>query len=153
MTRHFIFLAILLPVGITTQCQSTRQQQSADIAQIEFNTLTRGFNKNIRFTPDSIVAAVSGREGDSSDKRAIEKNQWQSLISTLKTLPLTDIPGLKSPSMKRAYDGARHSTISVKLKNGETFIHSFDDEQPAPELQNLMEAIIKLEKLKAKSKR
>jgi hypothetical protein len=48
--------------------------------------------------------------------------------------------------MKRAHDGALHSTLTFVTKEGHSFTHSFDDENPNAKLSELMKAISEIEK-------
>jgi hypothetical protein len=43
--------------------------------------------------------------------------------------------------MDRARDAAVQSTIVISFKGGESVSHSFDDENPHPDLKPLLEAI------------
>ena len=55
---------------------------------------------------------------------------WKQLLQNMEHLNLHGIPKLKSPSMKRAYDGARHSEIIITTFDNQRYIHMFDDENP-----------------------
>jgi hypothetical protein len=54
------------------------------------------------------------------------------------------MPDLPSPTSKRAFDGARHSTITIETTLGKSYTHSFDDKNPHPGLMELMEAIVQI---------
>jgi hypothetical protein len=60
----------------------------------------------------------------------------------MKDLSLKDIDGLQSPTTNRAHDGATHSSIVITFDDGSSISHSFDDENPHPDLQPLLDAIL-----------
>ena len=69
----------------------------------------------------------------------------KSLLKDIKTITLSEIPSLASPSMKRAYDGARHSKLSIYSED-KSYEHLFDDESPHALLAPLLQCIITLSK-------
>jgi hypothetical protein len=62
------------------------------------------------------------------------------MINALSEINIAEVPNLQSPTSRRAFDGARHSTITIYTK-GSSFTHSFDDEFPNHVLVPLMAAI------------
>ncbi|HEY9008136.1 hypothetical protein [Ohtaekwangia sp.] len=113
--------------------------------RINYTTLTRGYQKQITLSHDSVVLHVEGREENKDVKRSLTPDEWNLLIKSLKNVKLEDIPNLPSPSMKRAYDGARHSTITLTTPDHKTFSHAFDNEDAHAKLLPLMQAILKIE--------
>ncbi|MBI1767388.1 MAG: hypothetical protein HY015_04475 [Bacteroidetes bacterium] len=109
-------------------------QKTADIVRIEFSSLTRGYQELVVITADSLKATTP------TQHKAIKNKDWTGVIKSLYGVHLNDIEGLKSPTMKRAYDGARHSTITIITKSGK-YSHSFDDEDPHEKLKPLMKVI------------
>jgi hypothetical protein len=133
---------------ITSQCQS-----ASTIQKIEFTTLSRGYQKQIFISPDSVITVIDGRvESNKVVKRKLGSEEWESLIVPLKNISLHEVAGLKSPSNRRAFDGARHSTITIESSDGNSWNHSFDDESPHEKLKPLMDAIKKIEGEKAESR-
>lgn len=121
-------------------------QKTSQVVRIEFTSLTRGgIIKQIIVTKDSVIKSKSEGRGTELQtiKRAISKKDWQRLLKSFKDVTLSQVPELESPTMKRAYDGAKHSTISITT-NDATVTHSFDDEEPHKKLQQLMLQINKL---------
>lgn len=114
--------------------------------KIEFTSMTRGFSKQIVATKDSLIATTSGRGAASQDRKVKMRSQdWDKVIAAMDGVMLSEIPDLKSPTEKRIFDGARHSTITITT-TATTVSHSFDDEQPNEKLQKLLKELIKLEK-------
>lgn len=138
------FFLIILPCclsWLTAACQST-----SSVQKIEFSSASRGYQKQIFISSDSVVTIINGREESNKvTKRRLTSDEWQSLIKTLEDVSLNEIPQLPSPTSRRAFDGARHSTISIQTSDGNAWQHSFDDETPHLKLQSLMKAIKKIE--------
>lgn len=120
-------------------------QDSNTVNMIEFSTLSRsGHYEHIIITQDSIFINITERRlnnVDTSYSRKLKSNEWQAIIQSLENISLPEIPDMKSPTMKRAYDGARHSEIIISEKNSNSFNHLFDDENPHEKLNPLMNKI------------
>lgn len=123
-------------------CITVRPQTPHDIVRVEFVSLTRGYYEKVVFTKDS-VGMTQNRDTITSF-RIIKEEEWKELIGTLDQVALSEIPRLKSPTMKRAYDGALHSSITITTSDGQTWRHGFDDENPNEKLQPLMGVILKI---------
>jgi len=133
------FLVPLLVLAI-----QVRGQTAKDVKQIEFSTSTRGSYKQVIFTPKEMMISEENRtssKGEERKNKKLKSAEWKNLCSTLKEVSIAGIPDLKSPTMKRSFDGARTSTITVSTKDGKTWSHSFDNEDPNEQLQKLMGAI------------
>lgn len=94
---------------------------------------------------DSVHGAMENhRMPESSQNYAssIGQDEWAKLMLALKDVSLKDIDGLQSPTMNRAHDGALHSSIVITFEDGSSISHSFDDENPHPDLQPLLNAIL-----------
>ncbi|MBT1703350.1 hypothetical protein [Chryseosolibacter indicus] len=141
MKKLFNYCLLLLFIWTTVRCQSTDS-----ITRIEYTTLTRGFQKQVRITPDSVVSITEGR-GDVNGRieHRITDSEWKTLRQKLEGVELDEIPALLSPTSKRAYDGARHSTLIITDDKGKTWQHSFDDEVPNDKLKPLLEALLSLD--------
>ena len=133
----------LLAVVLLAGCASVAQN-SEHIMRIEFSTLTRGYQELVTFTSDSVkFSRTQAGKPKIAEAHVIKKNDWQELLKVVQKITLSEIPELKSPTMKRSFDGARHSTITIITDSNQTYIHSFDDENPHEKLQALMKVIIK----------
>lgn len=132
---------------LTTNCQNKPAVKNHDdliITKIEFSTGTRGYQKNVFISADSVIEVTEGRESKQPVKKKIEQNEWTGLIGIASELSLSEIEKLPSPTSRRAFDGAKHSSIVITTKDGKSYTHAFDDEQPHKKLQPLMKAISKL---------
>jgi hypothetical protein len=132
---------IILFSFLVTCCASTRSQSTSTISKIEFASLTRGYQKHAIISVDSLILVTEGREQDKTLKRKLSKAEWNTLIGSLKKVKLSEIPTLKSPSMKRAFDGAMHSSLTVVTKDQKNLTHGFDDEDANEKLLPLMVAV------------
>jgi|GEM_PF-1134060 len=136
----YVFLLIL--ISTAAGCQAVEP-----VAKIEFTTLTRGFQKQVFISADSVIAIVDGRQEDNRvQKRKLDGQEWVELMDALKEIKLQDIPSYESPSSRRAFDGARHSSIKIVTREGKEYQHGFDDEFPHEKLKALMEKIMNIEK-------
>ena len=136
----YILLAGCLLALLEVRCQAPNS-----VKKVEYTTLTRGYQKHIIISPDSLTITVEGREENKSYKRALSKDEWRTLTDCLKKVKLSEVPALKSPTMKRTYDGARHSTLTLITSDTTPLTHSFDNEDANEKLLPLMKAIQKIE--------
>jgi hypothetical protein len=137
-------ITALLIVGTVWLAQ---EKDPAKIVKVEFTSLTRGYQESITFTTDSIRGSKPV-PGDRSKvtviNKAMKKQDWKHLVEQATSIPRAEFESLKSPTEKRAFDGAKHSTIVITLQNGDTYLHLFDDETPNEKLVPLMKCISKL---------
>ena len=123
----------------------SRAQGLEDISRIAFIKQTRGFLDEVVVSRDSVHGATENHRMPESARNyasAIGSDDWAELMIALKDVPLEDIDGLQSPTMNRAHDGALHARIEITLKDGSTITHSFDDENPHPDLKPLLDALL-----------
>jgi hypothetical protein len=147
-SKAILYCVILSFLSWGGTCQQKRSAQLPNekpvITKIEFTTLTRGHQKQVYFSPDSLIKITDGRQNDHQVvKRSLAEGQWQDLVNSLKHISLEEIPGLPSPTSRRAFDGAMHSSIVIWAKDEKSYIHAFDDEHPHEKLQPLMDLIKK----------
>jgi hypothetical protein len=117
--------------------------QSKVITKVGFTSATRGFKKEVFISNDSVTVILDGRAGNGVVKRKLASSEWDDLVKSLDDVDLSQIPQLKSPTSRRAFDGARHSTLTITNGTG-AVTHSFDDEDPHPKLKPLMDCIVKI---------
>lgn len=133
-------LILSLVVSGATCAQSLEQ-----ITSITFTKQTRGLVDEVVISRDSVKGFLENHrvpEKSHQYSTEIDSSQWAELIMALKDVSLEDIDGLQSPTVKRAHDGAIHSSIVIKLEDGSSVTHSFDDENPHPDLQPLLNEIL-----------
>lgn len=119
-------------------------QEPDKIVQIEFTTMSRGGHREyVKIEPNCVTIEVVKMRGTESDvrKKSLTINQWQRIINTLDNVALTDIPNMESPTMKRAFDGAFHSELTITTMNEQNYRHHFDDLDPHESLSKLMKLV------------
>jgi hypothetical protein len=124
---------------------AARAQELENITSISFSKQTRGYVDEVVISRDSVEGFIENdRVPENSKHYAADVNDddWTKLILALKDVPLKDIDGLQSPTTNRAHDGAIHSSIVIMFDDGNSISHSFDDENPHPDLQPLLDAIM-----------
>lgn len=140
----------IVSVFLFLNCMIGGHAQDYDsIMKIEFSTLTRGAHQTIVFTKNQIETTKQ-THNDNVEKRtfsSLSAKQWEVLLLPLSALALAEIPTLTSPTKARAYDGARHSAITITTNSGKTFSHNFDNENPHERLKPLMREIAALVRL------
>jgi hypothetical protein len=154
-TKYILYITALSCLIVAANCQnrkmSSQQQGNNIITKIEFTSLTRGYQKHIFITADSLKETVAGRQDNNKIvKRTLPAGEWDTLTKSISDVMLPGIAELPSPTSRRAFDGALHSTITISTNDGKSFSHTFDDENPHEKLQPLMEAIKKVAEEAAK---
>jgi hypothetical protein len=138
--RNIISICLLVCFfGTASRCQT-----GGEIREIELSKISRGYEEHVRVNPDSIHVLIDNRKDSGSSvsySRKISPDEWTSLVQTTKNIELKDLPALPSPSMKRAADAAMHATLTVYTKDGKSYSHGYDDEDPHRVLQPLRKAI------------
>lgn len=119
--------------------------QPEDVLSIEFQSLSRNYFEKVLITSDSLVKRINKNRGseEETETRIISKKEWKSLIKDLENMDFGQIQKLESPTKKRTYDGARHSTIKITTTQA-IYEHLFDDENPNRALDHLMKCIIQI---------
>lgn len=140
----FLYLTISGLSSIAS-CQSKPGQKSASIIKsIEFVSNTRGYQKQVFISPDSVIEFTEKLNKGQRISKPNTEQQWIELISTIDAVPLQGIDKLPSPTSRRAFDGAKHSSLIITTNDSKSHTHTFDDENPHEQLLPLMKAIRKL---------
>lgn len=138
-------IAVLLSLLTLVISGNSRAQSLENITEISLTKQTRGILDEVVISRDSVRSVVENHrvpENSHHYAKEIDQDQWATLMLALSDVPLHDIDGLQSPTTGRAHDGAVHSTITITFENGESIYHSFDDVNPHPDLQPLLDAIL-----------
>jgi hypothetical protein len=139
--KGLVFLLVMSMAAAINVCA----QSAEDITSITFTKQSRGFLDEVIISRDSVQGMFENhRVPESSQQYAsgIDADGWSRLVLALQNVSLSDIDGLQSPTMNRAHDGAIHSSIVITLEDGSSVTHSFDDENPHPDLQPLLDEIL-----------
>lgn len=136
----------LLLISVLLTAGNTCGQSLESITTISFVKQNRGFLDEIVISRDSVQGFMENHRAPESSQdyaTAIDQDQWATLIFSLQDVSLENIDGLQSPTMNRAHDGAIHSSIEISFEDGKKITHSFDDENPHPDLKPLLDAILR----------
>jgi hypothetical protein len=117
------------------------------ITKIEYNSGTRTYREQVIITPDSLVSVKENFRTDSGpvvSKRSLSDPEWKKLLQALGSTRPEDLPALESPSDKRTYDAAAHTSIRITTADSKSFSHGFDDTKPNEKLKPLMNGILSL---------
>lgn len=120
-------------------------QSTESISSISFTKQSRGFLDEVFISRDSVQGFVENHRAPESTQQyasGVDQDGWAKLMVALKDVSLDHIDGLQSPTTNRAHDGAIHSSILITFEDGHTVSHSFDDENPHPDLRPLLDAIL-----------
>jgi hypothetical protein len=140
--RH---LALNVLICMLLSTAATCQPENA-IVKIQFTTATRGYQKQVFISADSVIEIVEGRQQDNRIlRRALAEGDWKNVLESAKDIKPESLASLQSPTSRRAFDGARSSRIKLIRKDGKEFEHTFDDENPHSDLKPLMDAILAIQ--------
>lgn len=130
----------------TASAAAPSQNNGDPIQEIRFESATRGYQKKVVFTPDSIFIVIqSVTIPNPKLKQALSPKEWKQLTGSLKGLSLDEISNLESPTNNRQTDAAKGSIISIYTSDNKQYQHQFDDTNPNAKLQPLMNMISSIE--------
>jgi alkaline phosphatase len=115
----------------------TDSTQSETIKSLELSYQTRGTQKVLNISPDSITVSLNGK---AQSYKTTEK-QWKSILKSLEKVKLSGIDKLKRPSTKAFSDGAFAAQLTV-ITYVKTYQSSgFDHNKPPTALVKVIEAM------------
>lgn len=132
MTKLIIFFFML----------STNYSQKETIKSVELSYQTRGMQKFLFITSDSIQVKIN----DKISNYKTTKAQWLRITKTFDKMKLNSISTLKRPSTKSYHDGAMMSQLKVITNLKEYDSIGFDHDMPPVALVktiNAMKATVK----------
>lgn len=138
--KNYLAIIYLILLG----CASRGQNNTA-ISRVEYSSLSRsGYHEQIMITSDSVRVKRKMDRTETDEKtytRRLHAQEWVLLLQSIGNVSMAEISEIKSPTMKRSFDGARHSSIIITGNNGISTQHAFDDESPHQQLALLMKYI------------
>lgn len=139
-------LKIYLTAIIAVLLMGARCNGQADVTRIEFTSMTRGYQKQVFVDKDSVTVIVDGRQAENKVvKKAMAGNTWDAIQKELGNIDLNNVSQYKSPGNRRAFDGAKHSTLKFITKEGKEAAHTFDDLQPHRDLKRILDLVLSAE--------
>ncbi len=155
MKLLFILLPILM---LNKECEQTKSSDSStaihsektsDVMQenttISYQATTRGFYEKIWVTKDSLTV-TNDRNQTEKISYAMQKADWDELMSLLKAVDITTLPEIEAPTSMRDYDGAAFATLSVTQDTLETTSNSFDHGHPPKSIEALVNKVLSMRK-------
>ncbi len=107
------------------------------VKSVELSYITRGSNRNLMITPDSVVVSINNER----HSYKTTKMQWKKIKNALKKVKLSGISGLKRSSTKSFSDGAMAAQLSVETSLKKYESSNFDDSNPHLKLVGLIETM------------
>ena len=105
------------------------------VKSVELSYITRGSNRNLMITPDSIVVSIN----EERHSYKTSTTQWKKIVVALKKVNLKGISTLKRPSTKSFSDGAMAAQLNVKTSLKEYDSSNFDDNRPPLKLVGIID--------------
>ncbi|MDR6372293.1 hypothetical protein J2795_003048 [Chryseobacterium bernardetii] len=119
----------------TSNIPSAVQQQK--IEQIRLTERTRGFSRNIVFTPSSKESNIN----EEITNTKISSAEWTAISKLAQNIDLPKISELKAPTTGRHSDQAMIASIIITAGGKEYTSSDFDSGRPPKELEALYKAI------------
>ncbi|MFI1744971.1 META domain-containing protein [Thalassobellus sediminis] len=121
---------------------SATKEVENQTTSFEYSASSRGTYKYIKITKKSISIA-SKRDGKPVIKQTNKEN-WNAILKTIKTLNIEAISTLEAPSKKFQFDGA--ALAHLKITKGEVTYESspFDHGNPPKEIEALVKEILSI---------
>src|SRR3569832_1338725 len=118
MKKISIFLCMLsfachTPAPSSTTKVDPGNKSDSDIKKLAFNTGSRGYQKEIKLTQDSVILNINSAFEERPSRTihtSISSDEWKSIVNSLDHVNIRQLPELPSFSMKRAVDAADHSS-------------------------------------------
>ncbi|MGA8854498.1 MAG: hypothetical protein WB492_10020 [Christiangramia sp.] len=136
------FLAIVIMFFAANNCSNNNQDANM-ISSINYETFTRGSSTMYKLTPEMMEITSTGLNKSESSLE-LTKEEWNSLLTKVQGLEVSQISQLKAPSDSRASDAALHAILSVRKNDTIYKTNSFDHGNPPAEVKPLVEAILRL---------
>lgn len=141
MHKKIFTTIIAFTVFITIHAQGLK-----NIEKIEFSTTSRtgNYKELVISNKTSHIKLGNKREKDNilHTEQKTKRKECRKLNKVLKKIDIESIPSLKSPTNKRAFDGADHSIIIIKTKDNKVLKHRFDDLNPHASLHKLLNVLL-----------
>lgn len=118
--------------------------QQAPVHKITYEAFTRGYQKAVEITPDSILIEESGTKSGKI-KQALQPGEWKQLMRVLEGIAPSDLPQMNATGDNRARDAALHATLTITTDAGSYTSPTFNNYRAHPRLEPLMEFIRKME--------
>ncbi|WP_299115880.1 hypothetical protein [uncultured Winogradskyella sp.] len=121
--------------------------QNYDVAVI-YEARSRGFAK-YAYISKAKVTLSEDRSLQKMDEYTCDAKDWEEIEQLLDAIDRKTFQSLKAPTDKRLYDGAAHTTLSIKQGDVVYMTPSFDEGFPPKEIEKLVNKVLAIaEKVK-----
>lgn len=137
------FLSVFLFVlgSCNSQKSAVGMNNKMNGIEIQYEANTRGFYQKL-VLKNALISSSKDRDGiENPIVQKISEMEWNVLLEEINKLDLEHLPNLKSPTNKRAYDGAAIANLKIIYK-GKTYQTShFDHGFPPMEIKTVVEMV------------
>lgn len=137
---YIFIIPIFLSVGCisnnknqTSKSKVTKDASLGKVEKIELSEKTRGTNRLITFTPNSLSVDLNGNIQSST----FSSNDWKAINTEIELLDLSRISAYKAPTTDRFTDAALASIIKIYADGDIYESTTFDSGKPPTELESL----------------
>lgn len=127
-------------MSCATKKESATSEVKSSFEEIVYDAHTRGRINAITVTKASLVHKT---QNDSQTVK-LSPEELSKLNKEVALIDLDKISSLKSPTNQRLFDGAMHTTITIKFEGKEYVSSQFDHDNPPSELMSLSNYLLKL---------
>ena len=121
--------------------------QNYDVAVI-YEARSRGFAKYASISKAKVTLSED-RSLQKMDNYDCDAKDWEEIEQLLDAIERKKFQNLKAPTDKRLYDGAAHTTLSIKQGDVVYMTPSFDEGFPPKEIEKLVNKVLAIaEKVK-----
>jgi len=135
-----IIMVLLSLIALDKGCCESKINQ--DVISIEYSALSRGTYISIVINK-KLISVINNR-GSKPETKPCTEDQWETLITLLKTVNIEQIPNLKAPSENRFFDGAAIAKLKITYKGTVYESASFDHGNPPEEIAPLVKEILSI---------
>ncbi|WP_295201996.1 hypothetical protein [uncultured Chryseobacterium sp.] len=136
-----LFAMIIHQIFAGCSSQKTKERKNSHpvtqnmqkIKKIEITEQSRGTNKTITFTQDSVLTTSNGIRTTST----MPTKEWDTILKQINTIDLSKMKSFEAPTNERFSDRASACTIIIYAEGLTFSSKSFDKGFPPKELENL----------------
>ncbi|MGH1385392.1 hypothetical protein [Kordia sp.] len=147
MKYLFVLFSLTL---FTNGCNDEETKKKAiktaeDDIIVTYEAMSRGFYEEVQVSKIALKTTkdVNKKQYNTYD---CSEEDWNEIVALLKKVDAEKLKTLKAPSSKRLHDGAPHAVLTIKYKDTEVSLNSFDHGNPPKELMAIVSKILAMAK-------
>lgn len=129
--------------GTNTENSKNGIQEKHEITEISYQATTRGFYQML-WIGNTTLTLTNDRSHNEKTVYPITENDWNELMTVLKDVDVSTLPGLEAPTSKRHHDAAAFATLTVVQDGKEIKTQNFDHGHPPKHIEALVSKILLL---------